>query len=115
MIFHEIDGKKLGEVRTEDFLNFITDHIFFRFFDSGRTGIQYATTDLVDCLIKLFEDRGELNKGQIDDTQYQELNRDAQKLIVNGLIEEGTTGIYNAAFKMYNYIGQLPKKPAKKK
>ncbi len=115
MIFHEIDGKKLGVVKTDVFTNFMVEHIFFRFMDAGRAGANQAITDLVDCLIKMFEERGSLNPGQIDQVQYNELKRDATTLIINGLIQEGTVGIDAAVFKMYNYIGQLPKREVKAK
>jgi hypothetical protein len=110
MILHEIDGHQLGVIRTETFTEFMVDHIFFAFFDRGRHGLTGAVTDLIDSLIRMFEQRGELTVGQIKPEQYKELTREAQKLIINGLIEEGTTGIHNAVFQMYTVIGQLPKK-----
>lgn len=115
MIFHEIDGQKLGVVRTADFMSFIVDHIFFRFMDAGRAGAAEAVADMVDCLIQMFEERGSLTPGQIDSAEYYLIKRDAMKLVFDGLVLEGTTGIMSAAFKMYNYVGQLPTKPAKLK
>lgn len=109
MIFHEIDGQKLGVVKTEVFMDFFTDHLFFRFFDTGRSGLADGINNLVDSLITMFEQRGELKKGQITSEERQEIIQLATKNIVNGLIEEGTTGIHNGAFKMYNYVGQIKK------
>lgn len=109
MIFREIDGQPLGVIKTEAFMDFFTDHLFFRFFDSGRSGLNEGIGTLVDCLITMFEQRGELKKDQITREQRQELIELATKNIVNGLIQEGTTGIYNGAFKMYNYVGQIKK------
>lgn len=115
MIFYEIDGKKLGVVRTEAFLSFIVEHIFFRFMDAGRAGAAEAVGDMVDCLIQMFEERGSLTPGQIDAAEYYLIKRDAMKLVFDGLILEGSVGINAAVFKMYNYVGQLPTKPAKPK
>lgn len=116
-MIYEINGVKLGVVRTADFLEFMVNHIFFSFMATGRPGLNQGVTDLVDCLIRMFVERGSIHPGQLNVDEYNAIVRDALKLVMDGFILEGTAGIYNATFKMYNYVGQLPKpqvKPAVK-
>ena len=54
--------------------------------------------------------RGELNRGQVTKEEFRELEKEAIALVVNGLIQSGTPGIYNGIHAMYVRIGQLPKR-----
>jgi hypothetical protein len=46
--FVKINDKPLERLRMEEFTDFFTEHIFFKFMDGGRVGIQVGVQDLVD-------------------------------------------------------------------
>ena len=109
-MYTEINGQKLGVIKTDTFIDFFTEKLFFGMMDNGREQINHVCGDLVECLVEMMVQRGELNRGQVTKDEFRELQKEAIALVVNGLIQSGTPGIYNAIHAMYVRIGQLPKR-----
>ena len=109
-MFTEIKGQKLGVIKTDDFIDFFVEKLFFGMMDNGREAIKQGCGDLVECLVEMMVQRGELTRGQITKEEFRELEKEAIALTVNGLIQSGTPGIYNGIHAMYVRIGQIRKR-----
>lgn len=90
MRFSSIYGKKLGDLTYQEMMQFFRQHLFFKFMDNGRLGIEVGCTDAVDNFIGHFEQKGVLKPIAIGIDVKNEFVRDLTLRIVDGLITNGT-------------------------
>ena len=57
MIFQTIDGVKIADIQLIKLTEFLTEHVFFRFMDNGRAGMQSGCKDVVDNVLTWFEEQ----------------------------------------------------------
>jgi hypothetical protein len=107
MILRNIDGIEIQDVDFNVFVNFFTDHMFFKFMDSGRSGIVSGYKDLVDNTVfraeKLYEKRGltaATPKRFKDQTLYEVIYHDGLPRVIDGFIKSGTEGMRTAVFQV---------------
>jgi len=107
MILRNIDGVDIQDVDFNVFVNFFTEHMFFKFMESGRSGIVAGYTDLVDNTVfraeKLYEKRGlhaVTPKRFKDKTLYEVIYNDGLPRVIDGFIKSGTDGMRTAIFQV---------------
>ena len=95
MIFQTIDGVKLADVDQSILIDFLVEHVFFRFMDNGRYGIQTSGNDVVSTLITHFEQKGLVTK-EFTTKQFDKFHEKFVKDCVTSFINKGSTGIYHS-------------------
>jgi hypothetical protein len=108
--FLAINGKPLWENEMSDFVDFFTQHIFFKFMDSGREGMREGVLDLIDTSVaRTIEGVTARNIGsrQSQIERQEKLASDAMRKqlfdenlprIMNRFIISGTKGLREAVF-----------------
>jgi hypothetical protein len=108
MILRNIDGEEIQEVDFHGFVDFFTEHLFFKFMEGGRATLLSGYKDLVDTSFYRAEQiyfsnhRKEkvygspLEKLKLYDAVYN----DGMQRVVNGFIKSGTDGMRTAIFQV---------------
>ena len=91
MRFTSIYGKPLSELTYQEMMTFFKQHIFFKFMDKGRSGIENACREAVENFIGHFEQKGVIPQATVTLDEKDELTRDLVLRIVDGFIASGTT------------------------
>jgi len=102
MRFTMIDDQPIHEVAFDKFVGFFTEHLFFKFMDSGRNGMVAGYKDLVDNTFfraeQIYADRGQAPKRFKDQTLYDAIYNDGLQRVIDGFIKSGTEGMRTAIF-----------------
>lgn len=106
MRFSSIYGKKLGELTYQEMMSFFMDHIFFKFMDNGRRGIETGATEAVENFIGHFEQKGVLKPIAIGIDVKNEFARDLTKRMVESFITGGTSNWMAALTGTWTAIAQ---------
>ena len=109
MIFQSIDNTPLKDLSSVTINEFLTDHIFFRFMESGRLGLRSGCMDAIDTLITWNDFNGNLpehfkEEMQNDETNFNKLVDMFTKMVTNAFITQGTQGIKNSLNEMLIYF-----------
>jgi hypothetical protein len=108
MIFNMIDDKPIGEVPHEAMMEVMVDHCFFRFMDSGRSGLQSASRDCVHTFIARCVARKTIKANPAFDL-VQRMSSELAKDLVNRFILSGTQGIYHALQASFTSVTNVEK------
>lgn len=105
MRFTNIDGKELQELQMSEICDFFQEHIFFKFMDSGRSGLVAGAQDLVDtCLFRAEQfavKKSGKKPARFDKREFSdELFRDAQRRIIDAFIKGGSPAMRVAIFEV---------------
>jgi len=106
MRFTTIYGKALGELTYQEMMQFFMDHIFFKFMDNGRRGIEGGANEAVTNFIGHFEQKGVLTPVTIGIDAKNELARDLTRRLVNSFITGGTSNWEAALTGTWTAIAQ---------
>jgi hypothetical protein len=98
--FLAINGKPLWENEMSDFVDFFTQHIFFKFMDSGREGMREGVLDLIDTSVaRTIEGVTARNIGsRQSQIERQEKFDENLPRIMNRFFISGTKGLREAVF-----------------
>lgn len=111
MLFVKIDGKYHKDMKYPELVDFLTEHTFFKFMESGRDGLMEGATDAFDNMVVFFAVQktgtNEKKDAQTKSAEYrQEVLLYGQKKMIDGFITRGTEGMKQGIFDMGMYIHQ---------
>jgi hypothetical protein len=89
--FIKINDTALADMQMSDFADFFTQHIFFKFMDHGRTGMQQGVQDLIDTSLARVIESIEVNTSKTPDLVNAELKARrarAEKLVSDEMFKK---------------------------
>ncbi len=105
MIYVKIGDTRVEDMKLDDLKAFFHEHVFFKFMDSGRTGVTNAVPDVIDNFVQWIEARGAFGRAKLTKRlgleRYLDLTKRASAEIVDGLIMRGSAGIKDAVNAVY--------------
>jgi hypothetical protein len=105
MKFVSIDGVEIEKLGHTELVTHLAENTFFKFMDSGRQGMVNAAGDAIDNFSAWIMHRGPFGRGKLRKDiplpEYFALRRQAQILLVDGLILGGMEGVRTAVSKIY--------------
>jgi hypothetical protein len=108
MILRNIDNQELQDLDFNVFVDFFTEHLFFKFMDGGRESLVAGYKDLVDTSFYRAErvfiknhSKGKNVKCDVPLVQtelYEGVYNYGLQRVVSGFIKSGTSGMREAVF-----------------
>jgi hypothetical protein len=89
--FVTINDTALSEIQMSDYADFFTQHIFFKFMDHGRTGMQQGVQDLIDTSLARVIESITINTNKTPDLVTAELKarrKRADKLVSDEMFKK---------------------------
>lgn len=105
MKFESINDKRVEDLSLTDLNIFLSENAFFKFMDSGRSGLQSGAEDAIDNFSAWIMSKGPFGRGKlrfkVPMAEYFLLRNRAQAALTDGLITSGSHGIRAAISKIY--------------
>jgi predicted AlkP superfamily pyrophosphatase or phosphodiesterase len=89
--FVTINDTALSEIQMSDYADFFTQHIFFKFMDHGRTGMQQGVQDLIDTSLARVIESITINTNKTPDLVTADLKarrKRAEKLVSDEMFKK---------------------------
>lgn len=94
MRFTEMAGKKMTEIEFEVLRKELSRHLFFKFMESGRAGLESGVNNVVDTLIGFQFDRnpikGKTFNTMLTDEESRYVRETAIEMFLNNFVTSGT-------------------------
>jgi len=93
MLFIKIDDNPLKDVKKEKLMQFFDERVFFKFMDSGRSGLVEASREIVITYLEWLKLHGVTRTVDQEKTIIK-----LQRKMIDGFIKSGTEGLFDAIY-----------------